>query len=151
MSENNFNESSNNEEIDIAKNKEQLEYGIKLIIDAYENKGAIYENDIKILLEENEQKDLKIKELLSYVEEITKERDYFKNKYNKLNEEHKKIANKKIKNKDFHIKINNESDESIEKNVTENLRTRINLNTEINKKQKNDLKHSRNTSKNKYN
>jgi hypothetical protein len=74
MSENNY------DEIDIVKNREQLENGIRMILDAYESKGVIYENDIKVLLEEAEQKDERIKELEGIVDKLTKEKDYWKNK-----------------------------------------------------------------------
>ncbi len=74
MSENNY------DEIDIVKNREQLETGIQMILDAYESKGVIYENDIKVLLEEAEQKDERIKELEGIVDKLNKERDYWKNK-----------------------------------------------------------------------
>jgi hypothetical protein len=144
MSEINFNESINNEDIDIAKNKEQLEYGIKLIIDAYENKGVIYENDIKILLEENEQKDMKIRELMGVLEELTKERDFYKNNYEKQNQDNRSILNipRKVNRNKIQANINL-YDSSIENEIAENVKTRVNdINEERNNK--NELKLSRN-------
>ncbi len=146
MSENNFNESFNNDEIDIAKNKEQLEYGIKLIIDAYENKGIIYENDIKILLEESEQKDNKIRELFSAIQELTKERDFYKNNFEKYAEDNRKNSDnfKRMnkRKKEIQTKINL-SDSSYENHEAENLKTKIIDVSDI-RNNKNDVKHSRN-------
>ena len=49
-------------EIEFSSPEEQINHAIKLIIEAYENRSKIYENDIKQLNEETNQKDFKIEE-----------------------------------------------------------------------------------------
>ena len=126
MSDNNINESENKIELDIIRNKEQMEYGIKLIISAYENKGIIYENDIKLLLEEVNNKENIIKELLVNLDKVCKERDFYKSSYEQSNEDNKKLTElyHKLKkdNKNYKSKLYNSDDVSYETNLIQNLK-----------------------------
>jgi len=97
-------------EIEFSSPEDQINYAIKLIIEAYENKSKIYENEIKQLNEEINQKDFKIEEfnkkylqlekekeiLEENVARILEENNYLVEIINNLTNENKKLEKFKV-------------------------------------------------------
>jgi hypothetical protein len=71
---------------------DQLDYGIKVIINAYENKTTLYEEDLQKLLEDNNRKDMKLKEFAKVNENNKKLIEQLESKLEEAVEENKYLS-----------------------------------------------------------